>query len=248
MLIECDRHRADDLAHWRRLEATDLMYARANARRLDRLVAESVRHILAFVAGGPCYLGVSWGKDSVVLGAVAAAAGIAVPFVHVHAPGYETPFNGLVRDAFRARFEIDYYEIAVAVERGSEAHEGEHGRHDAGYAEASRRFGDRYISGVRRDESRARNMRYFGHGANSARTSAPLSNWRNEDVFAFCARERLPLHPSYAMTLGGQFDRRHIRVSSVGHMRGVDRGQREWELAYYRDELAAQGKDHRRIG
>lgn len=238
MLIPCDRHSAEDLAHWRKLSAIDAMRARRDRRRLDAQARESARHMRAFLADGPCYLGVSWGKDSVVLAHLAALNGLDVPRVHVHAPGYETPFNGLVRDAFFARFPCaDYHEIACAVTADGGAEE----RHAAGYAVASARFGDRYISGVRADESYARTMRLYGHGISSARTCAPLSRWRGEDVFAWCALHNLPLHPSYAMTMGGRLDRAQLRVSSVGHMRGVARGQREWEWRYYRPELLAQG-------
>lgn len=242
MLIPSPRHTPADLRVWEMHERTDRMRYRRDLRRLERLAAESVRVMRAFVAEGPCYLGVSWGKDSVTLASLAAEAGVAVPWVHVHAPGYETPYLGAVRDAMLARFPgVDYHEIAVHVEPGSAAHVGDHGRHDAGYREASARFGDRYLSGVRRDESYAREMRHRGHGHSTARTCAPLSNWRGEDVFAWCAGRDLPLHPSYAMTLGGALDRAQLRVSSVGHQRGVARGQREWEWVYYRDELAAQG-------
>lgn len=245
MLIECDRHRPDDLAHWRSLEAGDLMYVRANKRRLDRLVSESLRFMREFVAAGPCYQGVSWGKDSVVLAELARREGVTIPLVWVCVDGAENPHCTLVRDAW---LDAHPSERERYVEIHAEAGRRDGGTSKRGFEEAAKRFGDRYLSGVRRDESRARNMRYLGHGANSARTSAPLSNWRNEDIFAFCARERLPLHPVYAMSLGGQFPREHIRTASLGGSRGAQFGRREWEMVYYRDELASQGRDHYRIG
>ena len=43
------------------------------------------------------------------------------------------------------------------------------------------------------------------------------------------------------MTLGGRLDRTHLRVASLGGVRGTEMGRREWEWAYYRDELRALG-------
>lgn len=245
MLIPCDRHRPDDLDHWRQLEAVDLLYARNNARRLHRLESQSLAVIREFVAAGACYQGVSWGKDSIVVAHLARRLGLTIPLVWVCVDGAENPHCVLVRDAWLATHPEDR---ARYVEIHAEAGRRDGGTSKRGFEEAAQRFGDRYISGVRRDESRARNMRYLGHGANSSRTSAPLSNWRSEDVFAFCAREGLPLHPVYAMTLGGAFPREHIRTASLGGTRGAQYGRREWELVYYRPELEAQGLDSHNIG
>lgn len=238
MLIECDRHTAADLAHWRKLELQDQLYARTHERRLRAMANRSVEHIERFVSKGPCYLGVSWGKDSVLLATLAHECEIEVPLVCIAAPGYENPHNSLVRDAvpWGSRVEV----IEVRVERGSQAHVGEHGRHDAGYRIAAARFGDRYLSGVRADESYARTQRALWHGVATERTCAPLTAWTNQDVFAWAALRSIPLHPVYGMTAGGRFPREHLRVSSIGHQRGVRFGQREWERCYYPDELREQ--------
>jgi len=47
----------------------------------------------------------------------------------------------------------------------------------------------------------------------------------------------LPVHPAYAMTAGGRWDRKHIRVASLGGQRGAQYGRREWEREYYGDVL-----------
>lgn len=55
------------------------------------------------------------------------------------------------------------------------------------------------------------------------------------DVFAYLHKHDLPVHPAYAMTMGGFYDRRWLRVSSLGGLRGADRGRAEWEQQYYGD-------------
>lgn len=50
------------------------------------------------------------------------------------------------------------------------------------------------------------------------------------------------MHPAYACSFGGALDRERIRVSSLGGQRGTGHGRREWEWAYYRDEMMALGE------
>lgn len=239
MLIECNRHTPADLAHWRKLELQDRLYYRAHRARLERQERQSVRWVRDFVAAGPCYLGVSWGKDSVLLARLALAAHVDVPLVWVCVTGRENPHCVLVRDAvLKAWPEARYHEI--------ETEAGPDGQTSSlGFDEAALRFGERYLSGIRRDESFAREMRFRGHGIDSGKTCAPLSHWKNADVFAYAAHHELPLHPVYGMNAGGRFEREHLRTASLGGLRGTQYGRREWELLYYRDELVAMGRDSR---
>lgn len=242
MLIQCDRHTKADLAHWHGLELTDRMIAARDTRRLDTLAMQSVAIIRSFVADGSRgYLGVSWGKDSVATAHLALCAGLDWPLVWVRVDEKENPHCPLVRDAFFAIHRgVEYHEINAVSGR-----DGKTSRN--GFLAAQEKFGDRYISGVRRDESQVREMRYRKHGANSKNTCAPLSNWTAQDVFSFCAREELPLHPVYAMTAGGRFERAHIRTAAIGGLRGALYGRREWERIYYRRELEDLGAADPRV-
>jgi phosphoadenosine phosphosulfate reductase len=241
VLIECERHTPADLAHWRKLELQDRLHYRAHRLRVESMARQSVRWISEFVHGGPCYLGVSWGKDSVLLAHLALTAGIDVPLVWVCVTGRENPHCVLVRDAFlRAWPDARYHEIEIEAGRDGQTSK-------IGFGAAAARFGDRYLSGIRRDESYAREMRFQGHGIASERTCAPLSHWKNADVFAYAAQYELPLHPVYGMTAGGRFDRSHVRTASLGGLRGTQYGRREWELLYYPEELERMGRSSRSV-
>jgi phosphoadenosine phosphosulfate reductase len=78
----------------------------------------------------------------------------------------------------------------------------------------------------------------FRFGVSSEQTCAPIGWWKAEDVFAYLYKYKLPVHPAYAMTQGGQWDRKRIRVASLGGRRGRGMGRAQWERAYYRDVLS----------
>lgn len=250
MLIPCDRHTAADLKHWRGLESADALRWQRECGRLERWTRDAMDAIEAFAAEGPCYAGLSCGKDSVLLAWVLRRCveerGVFVPLVYVHVDPHANPHNGLVLDALRERG-ITAETITVRCERDTSGAWLGTGRLEAGFAIAAERHGDRYISGVRADESYARRMRLAGHGVSTARTCAPLSRWTTADVFAASHGWGLPLHPAYAMTAGGRFPREHLRVATIGGMRGTDRGRREHEMLYYRAELEALGLDSRAV-
>lgn len=239
MLIPCDRLDAADLAAWRRLEAVDAV----NARRmpLERMALAAMDAIEAFVAVGGVYSGVSWGKDSVVVthlvARLRAERGLVVPVAYIRVVPVDNPYCLDVRDAFLARNVVDYNEITIEcprVDGGGFAGSRVGAERDAaGYAECVRRFGGRYISGVRAEESRVRKLRAWHWGVSSPNTCAPLSWWTADHVFAYLHKHDLPVHPSYAMSMGGRWDRRWLRVSTIAHGRGDERGLAEWERRYY---------------
>jgi phosphoadenosine phosphosulfate reductase len=240
VLIPSPRHTAADLAHWRRLEAGDALRWRRDERRLMRAVEVSMDTAARFIAAGSCYAGLSTGKDSVllchILRRLREARGIAAPVAYVEVIPHASPEAPAVLDAI-AGWGLDVVRIEV---RDVAASVGT-GRLEAGFAECARRWGDRYLSGVRAEESRARAMRDRYHGAITARTCAPLSRWSTADVYAAAYGLGLPLHPAYAMTMGGLLPREYLRVATIGGTRGTERGRREWEWRYYRDVLDAQG-------
>lgn len=240
MLIASPRHTEIDLLHWSTLASYD---ARRWSARHERLVERSAKCIQAF-ATAPCYLGVSWGKDSVVVADLVMRHAPHVPIVWMRWEPMANPDCAAVRDVFLARHPgAAYHEIvtrwvpadnAVGWANPDDAR-------DLGFRSAELRFGSRYISGVRADESRTRRMRCARWGETSPNTCAPLARWSALDVFAYLARHDLPIHPAYAMTFGGSLEREQIRVDCIGGVTGAGRGRQEWERAYYGPELRALG-------
>lgn len=210
---------------------------------------DAVRVLREFAAEGPCYAGMSCGKDSTVLMGLlrelARDHGVRIPVAYVKVNPHENPDNALVLDAVRAACpEVTIDVIEVNAERDAEtgAWVGR-GRLEAGFREADRRYGARHISGIRAAESALRTKVAAWHGVTSAASCRPMLRWRGLDVFAYLAAQDLPVHPAYACTFGGAFARERIRVATLGGDRGTGHGRRGWELHYYRAEMYALGFD-----
>lgn len=226
MLIASPRHTEADLRLWSEYEEADLLRKR---HVLETKAAHSVDAIRAFAAAGPCYAGVSWGKDSVVLFDLLGKADAGIPAVWLTYGRATNPECRLVRDAARERWPgIVYHEIDVG--------ESEAMRDDfrpAALATGARR----YLSGVRADESGTRAMSLRHLGLASANVCRPLGWWTVSDVFAYLAIHGLPVHPNYAMLGGGRWERKQLRTASIGGDRGNNFGRAEWEREYYGDVL-----------
>lgn len=237
MLIPCERHTRADLEFWRTTEAADVVHGELIFERGSwRKAVDEMRR---FADAGPCYVATSWGKDSVVLSHLLTMSGLRLPLVNVaqHGPQYDV-YCPLVRDAFLDRFDVAYHEIAVdADERGR--HDGQHSKGlDEGIAIAAKLLGTRrYIGGVRASESGRRKIRMRTIGLSNADTCQPLGWWSAADVFGWLAFHSLPVHPAYAMTGGGRWDREQIRVSTIGGAKGRQFGRADWEREYYGDVL-----------
>ena len=234
MLIRVPQHTARDLEAWERATEQDEVHARSDRHR--RAVERASNELAGFASSGPCYLGVSWGKDSVCLAHLAAANDVRVPVVYVAVHPLANPHNPLVRDAFLARHTIDYHEIAVDCASAGDALSIAGWRD--GFAQAARLFGARHISGVRGDESKTRALRMRRFGMSTESTCAPLGWWSAADVFAYLHAHDLPVHPAYAMSMGGLLPRERLRVASIGGKRGQGMGRGEWEQRYYGWRLA----------
>ena len=248
MLIACDRHRAADLAAWREMESADLALAATPGHA--RKVARSESALGEFAGGGPFYVSVSWGKDSVALAGLVAAMGIRVPLVHLRAIPVANPESVRVRDAFLSLYpavdyreaEVDYRDIPPGADIDTAEREKDR-RFFAAFAAAGRSCGPRHAAGVRADESRVRKIRMRRWGLLSPNAAAPIGWWSAADVFAFLAGSGLPVHPNYAMLGGGRWPREHLRVDELAGERGVEFGRREWEREYYGDILRRAGID-----
>jgi phosphoadenosine phosphosulfate reductase len=235
-LIPSSRHTPADLALWRDLEGADRAHGRSAG--LVRKVDRSTEAIRGFLAAGPAYLSVSWGKDSVVLAHLGLTVAPRLPLIHLRAVPHGNPDTPAVRDAFLTRYPgTDYRELAVDY-RDIPPGLGP----DVIEREKDRRFfatfpGGRYLSGIRADESAGRKVRMRKWGLRGPTTAAPLGWWTAADVFAFLATEGLPVHSTYSMLGAGRWDREHVRVDELGGARGNQFGRKEWELLYYGDFL-----------
>lgn len=230
MLISSDRHTRDDLELWREYEEADRVFLRGleGKEKEAAIVAEQ------FAMRNRCYLGVSWGKDSVTVAHV--CRDLNIPLVYVRQEPLLNPDCLRVRDAYLERYQPDYHEIVVRMRRGEGCWHAT-GTIEAGFKEAVSRFGRAHISGVRQDESGPRTMRMRTWGLTTKHTCCPIGYWSAGDVFAYLAKYDLPIHPAYAMLGGGRWERERLRVCSLGGRRGQGIGRREWELEYYGDHL-----------
>lgn len=235
MLLASPRHTPADLETWSTWARLDALTA--NTGRLARLEEIALDALAAFIADARAYVGVSWGKDSVTIAHLAwrleQLGGPRVPVVWIRPSLLSNPDNVLVRDAFLARFPVDYTEVDVYCPYlGAEWFR-------EGLAIATELFGPRYVSGVRADESRDRAMRVARWGENTVRTSAPIGRWPLEMVYGYLAKHDLPVHPAYACTLNGTIERRGLRVENLYGERGTGFGRHHWEATYYGPELDA---------
>jgi len=226
-LIASPRHTRRDLEHWAQVSACDVEIG-ALAERKASSAIESIRRFVDAHRGG-LYLGVSWGKDSVVVAHLALRAGVDVPWVWVRHQA-DNPDCVLVRDAFGPPSSYVEIDASGEDEPGADAVVSAHRR---GFAIAAERFGSCYISGVRGDESRTRSARMKRWGVATGSTLAPIGWWSGLDVFGYLALHDMPVHPAYACTFGGALDRERVRVAGIGGERGTGAGRAEWERFYY---------------
>ena len=236
VLIPSHRHAPEDLKLWAILQKTDIA---AYGERMKAKEQAALDTMLEF-ARKRCYIGVSWGKDSVVVAHLARQLlerdGIELPLAWIRVLPICNPDCHAVEDHYVNRFAPQYSRIDI------------HCRHDLfgyhatgtledGFAEARRRFGERHISGIRSSESSQRNLRMMTFGKITLRTCAPIGWWTARDVFCYLAHYDLPIHPAYAMLGGGRWDRERLRVASMGGKRGDGIGREQWEREYYGDVL-----------
>lgn len=242
MLIDSPRLTPLDRKAWAQLERYDAALARTP--RMHRLATQAVQTIREFAAVGPCYASTSWGKDSTCMSHLVAVSGVRLPLVYVRMQRWENPDCLTVRDRFLERYGdlVDYHEYEVPggprwwtrewqlVEmRKSGSHVGRQ------FAEAEAHHGKRHISGVRAEESSIRALAQARWGDAGPGACRPLGRWKATDVFAYLHLHDLPVHPAYAMSHGGQMDRRWLRVSPIGGISAAHKQRADWEACYYAD-------------
>jgi phosphoadenosine phosphosulfate reductase len=242
MLINSPRITDRDHAHWERLSHYDDVLSQDP--RLTTMANTARQVIRDFAEAGPCYASTSWGKDSTVLADLVATSGVNIPLVWVRVEKFENPDCPAVRDAFLSKhphMEALYEEIEVEAtaprwwEDGADDAPTSQRTSRGGFTIAEKRHGNRHISGVRAEESRVRRIAQGRWGDAGPYAARPIGRWDATHIFAYLAKHDLPVHPAYAQTMGGHYDRRWLRVSSLGGLRGADRGRAEWEALYYPD-------------
>jgi phosphoadenosine phosphosulfate reductase len=237
VLVDSPRLTPADRARWAELEHYD--EALAADWKLGQLERLAVYQVCKFADGGECFAGVSWGKDSVVTAHLVELAnqrhGYQVPLVWARADRYESPECEQVRDVFLkahpdVRYEEHVYRWRVPL-RGEPGWKADQPGQDALAETLDGLYGGRRITGLRAAESGARRMSAKVHGTASARSCRPVLNWPTRDVFAYLAREDLPVHPAYAMSAGGVWERDRLRV----HALRTEVGDEAWERRYWPD-------------
>ena len=203
MLLDSPRLTDEDRRVWALAERADLRRARALDGRIER-----ARTAIAEFAGTHqgAFVGVSWGKDSVVVAHLARTVDPTIPIAHEARGEWESPEAGEVRDAYLAGWPMPYTEIRFEPVLCPDGYVRAIGK----YRALASAMGAERITGVRAAESGQR-----------------------AEVFGYLARFDLPVHPAYAMTMGGRWDRDRLRVAPLFGERGLFR--REWEEHYYPD-------------
>jgi len=231
MLIPSHRHTAADLELWAAYEAAD----RVHGANLDAKIEHALNVVRRF-AEQPCYAGVSWGKDSVVLAHLIAISGMQIPCVWFRVEPICNPDCARVANEFLQRWQLQYGVITRVCEHDQNGWHAT-GTLESAAQEAEQRWGIRRILGIRADESGVRRLTCLRNGEDSVNSCRPLAWWTAQDVMGYLARFDLPTHPVYAMLGGGRYDRWWLRVASLGGRRGDGMGRAEWEREYYGDVL-----------
>lgn len=237
-LLPSHRHSKADLAIWREHEDADLVADLAG--KPD----QAGEYIGRFISSPrPCYAGVSWGKDSVVIAHLLWMHAKHVPLIHLR-PTNHNPDCDAVRDAYFGEFPgQQYQEVAVdyscidRVRWGNDQIDKATDQQWYAAIEKCTTVYDRHILGIRSGESPGRRIRMCRWGEATANSLAPIGRWSTSDVFAYLAQHRLPVHPAYAMLGGGRWPRCSVRVAEIGDTHGTGRGRREWEQEHYGDVL-----------
>lgn len=238
MLIESPRHTPADLNLWVDHEEADLQHS------MSRREQEAKEAIVQFTDQLPCYAGVSWGKDSVVIAHLLRRYAPDVSLMHLR-PTNHNPDCDAVRDIYFDLFPGQAYEEVFVSYDGLDRTMLDRGSLDrltdqrwyAAIREYGKEFRQRHILGIRAEESTGRRFRVMRWGLASPNACAPIGRWSTADVFAYLACHGLPVHPAYAMLGGGRWRRDRIRVAEIGDTHGTGSGREEWEREYYGDVL-----------
>lgn len=231
MLIKCDKHTKSDLELWEDYEEMDVI--NFHRRKIYDKEKKAIEIIKNFDGD---YVSVSWGKDSTVLAHLCWRAKINIPFVWIIVSDIVNPYCFLVRDYFLNNYKILYEEINI--DRWFDGNKKRAtGTIEKGFKIVVKKYGRKYISGVRGEESGTRKIVMRKWGTETENTCRPLGWWKIEDIFSYLAYYDLPVHPNYGMLGNGRYKREFLRVASLGIKRGDCFDKEQWEKEYYNNEL-----------
>ena len=231
MLIECERHTKEDLDLWCELEEADLINYRISNMQFKE---QKAINLIKEFSVKPFYVSVSWGKDSITVLHLAIRACVKLNVVTAVGNYKTVAFNDFyikdVKNIFQSRYNFIYNEIIYPEypPKSKQKVLYNYGRNNI----------SRHILGIRSNESSIRKLSAKVHGNSTENVCRPILNWSTDDVFSYCAKHNLPLHPNYGFLGAGRYNRKFLRVGgSIGGEDGRNFGRAEWEKEYYLDVL-----------
>jgi phosphoadenosine phosphosulfate reductase len=249
MIIETERHSKKDLEIWNELYEIDLNYYEDNKERFKYKEEKAIQEIIKFKNNTDCYCGVSWGKDSVVVSHLVYRSKVNIPLLNLKCIPNQNIYCLKVRDLFLEKFNMQYEEIIVDYQDIYRLNLPEHIQDKEtdklfykGFKQASEKFGNGHLSGVREKESNVRRLSALKHGIATEKSCRPILYWTNQEVFSYLAYYDLPTHPNYAMLMNGLKKRDSIRTAELGDISGRGMGRLEWETRYYGDYIRRNQK------
>jgi len=238
MLLPSDRLTEKDIERWNNLIELDEIHSKSNGFLTRRDMTEEV--ISDFIASGkPYYVAVSWGKDSIVLADLFYKLGAKCKYIYLRNLGREPEGNQQVKKEFLKTHDIEYVEIEYNYAKADSSYfnrKGEPAKWQNLLRELKTKYGC-HVTGIRYDESAKRKRRFIMMGLETEYSFAPFRWFNAQDIFAYMHINDLPVHPNYAMSGGGRWDKYRIRVSAIGNKEGDGMGRAEWEKEYYQDIL-----------
>lgn len=232
MLIHSNRFRKGDLEHFQMLEKMDAIHVKTNGYKNRIKHAQAACFAFCEKQNYEGYhISISFGKDSVVMLHMMRQVDPLTVTTHVVAHEADNPEIEAVRIKLRELGLLEPYD-----ERRYYKSQGKGRRFFDELKLLQKKYG-KYVTGIRKDESADREWRHMAYGAETKNTFAPISLLTTEDIYAYIYEHDLPLCAVYAMSDGGRFDRRFIRLSSIGRPQGRGMGRREWEQLYFNDVL-----------
>lgn len=234
MLIQCYRIKPGDLQRWYADEEYDCLLSTIKADKLHAK-AEKSKEVIAEFLSEKAFISMSWGKDSVLATWLTWQAcrenKITMPVIaysKVDGDRKANPDCDLVKTFFLDKWPSPY------IENYFNTYDYPNSSRDLHFELLTKEVGtERRITGIRNSESQRRSTRFKTKGFSTKNTCAPLSLWTTEDVFCYSFMMGLPLHPVYAMNGQGAWDRKDLRVHSIGGIAGCEFSRRSWECAYY---------------
>lgn len=246
MLINSPRLTKADIDQWNASLEIDARHC--DTPGYHYRIQQAKRSIKAFVSSrqdGRYYAGLSFGKDSLVMCHLMREAAPHMPIINIRNLENFNPDSLAVESALISGvLAHDYSVITYDYRNADESYYDSAGNPVKWHGilrELKAQLGA-HITGIRADESAKRNRRVRIFGLETEYSFAPLAYLTVHDVFAYLYENDLPVHPVYAMTGGGRWDKYRLRVAAIGNPEGRGVGRLQWEREYYGDILARMGK------